>query len=295
VTARSDRPLIGVALKWVDLRPEVDPLTGQVTDDGHSSGCSPADRAALEWALRLAEAWQGEVLVATVGPAGADALLRDALATGADRAVRVEPESPDREPMPASDEVALLLAEVFAGADLICCGDHSLDRGSGSVPAFLAARLGAAQALGLVHLDIGSPGSPGSSGSPRALTATRRLDHGRREVLTVTAPAVVSIEGASAELRRAGLAAVLAGRDRPIEVRTAPPGRPRRVRVVRRFPYRPRAHTIATPSPDLDVRDRILALTGALVDRTPPRTVHVGTAEAADLVIEQLRAWGHLE
>ena len=37
--------LIGVALKWVDLRPEVDPLTGQIVDDGRSDGCS-----ALRWA-----------------------------------------------------------------------------------------------------------------------------------------------------------------------------------------------------------------------------------------------------
>jgi electron transfer flavoprotein beta subunit len=281
---------IGVALKWVDLRPEVDPLTGRMVDDGRSHGCSAADDAALEWALRLAAAWDAELVVATVGPPEADALLRGALAHGAARAVRVEP-SEEAEPHasaggPASDEVALLLAEALAGADVVCCGDYSLDGGSGSVPAFLAAHLGAAQALGLVQLDIGAPG---------ALTVARRLDQGRREVLAVSAPAVLSVEGSSAELRRAGLAAVLAARDLVIEVRIAPPPRPRRARVVRRAPYRPRAQTIATASPELDVRDRILALTGALVERTPPRTVHADTAEAADLIVEQLRAWGHLE
>ena len=282
--------LVGVALKWVDLRPEVDPLTGQMVDDGRSHGCSAADHAALEWALRLAAAWDAELVVATVGPPEADALLRGALAHGATRAVRVEP-SGEAEPTssaggPASDEVALLLAEALAGVDVVCCGDYSLDGGSGSVPAFLAAHLGAAQALGLVQLEIGDPGQ---------LTVARRLDQGRREVLAVSAPAVLSVEGSSAELRRAGLAAVLATRDVVIEVRIAPPPRPRRARVVRRAPYRPRAHTIATASPELDVRDRILALTGALVERTPPRTVHADTAEAADLIVEQLRAWGHLE
>ena len=277
--------IIGVALKWVDLRPEVDPLTGVVSDDGRSHGCSASDHAALEWALRMAAVWDAEVVVATVGPSAADALLRGALAHGATRAVRVAP-SGDSEHAPTSDEVGVLLADALAGADVVCCGDYSLDGGSGSVPAFLAAHLGAAQALGLVQLDIGGPGS---------LTVTRRLDQGRREVLAVSAPAVLSVEGSSAELRRAGLAAVLATRDAPIELRSAPPARPRRVRVTRRAPYRPRAQTIATSSAHLDVRDRILALTGALVDRTPPRTVHAETAEAADLVIEQLRAWGHLE
>jgi electron transfer flavoprotein beta subunit len=216
-------------------------------------------------------------------------MLRDALAVGATSAVRV-----DLAAGAASEDVAAALAAAFAGADLVCCGDYSTDRGSGSVPAYLAAELGAAQALGLVQIVPGD--------EPGALTATRRLDGGRREVLAVTAPAVLSLEGSSAELRRAGLAAVLAARDADITVVAAASvdagaaGSTRaRVRLTRRAPYRPRAKTLPAPSPDLDVRDRILALTGALVERTPPRTVHVDAAEAADLVLEQLRAWGEIE
>ena len=74
------RPLIGAALKWQPLRLEVDHLTGAVTLDEGFMGASAADLAALEWALRLAEAWEGEVVAACAGPAGADAMLRDALA-----------------------------------------------------------------------------------------------------------------------------------------------------------------------------------------------------------------------
>src|SRR3954454_11891888 len=105
---------IGVAVKWVDLRPEVDPLSGSVHDDGHSMGCSAADQAALEWALVLAARWSAELTVATVGPVGAEALLRDAPAAGASRVVGVDG---------AGDEpsalVAAALAEVFAEADLV--------------------------------------------------------------------------------------------------------------------------------------------------------------------------------
>ena len=283
-------PVVGVALKWVGLRPEVDPLSGALHDDRHSFGCSEADRAALEWALRLAETWPGaeaaggvrpEVVAVTAGPPDADALLRDALAVGADRAVRVELAGD-----PSSPEVAAALANVLDGAEVVCCGDYSADRGSGSVPAFLAADLGAVQALGLVHLERDTDGG---------LRLTRRLDHGRREVLTVGGPAVLSFEGASAELRRAGLAAVLAAGQADLDVRVALSSRVARTRVVRRAPYRPRARTWAPPAADLDVRGRILSLTGALVERTPPRTVHADAAEAADLVIEQLRAWGYLE
>jgi electron transfer flavoprotein beta subunit len=274
---------IGVALKWVDLRPEVDPLSGSVHDDGHSTGCSAADQAALEWALVLAARWSAPVTVVTVGPTGAEALLRDALAAGATRAVRVD--GSGSEP---SDQVAVDLARVLADADLVCCGDYSSDRGSGSVPAYLAAILGAAQALGLVQID--------PAADPGSLVATRRLDGGRREVLSVSVPAVISVEGSSAELRRAGLGAVLAARTTPIDVLSAPSPGPRSgVRVTGIAPYRPRAQVLPPPSADLDVRDRILALTGALVERTPPRTVHADTVEAADLVLDQLRAWGEIE
>ena len=40
------------ACKWLDRRPEVDPLTGAVHDDQRSAGASDADQAALERALR---------------------------------------------------------------------------------------------------------------------------------------------------------------------------------------------------------------------------------------------------
>jgi hypothetical protein len=35
-------------------------------------------------------------------------------------------------------------------------------------------------------------------------------------------------------------------------------------------------------------------LTGALVDRTPPRTLELEPAAAAEAIIDQLREWGYL-
>lgn len=286
-------PTIAVALKWVPLHVDVDPLTGSVDADARFAGTSAADRAALEWALGLAGATGGQVVAATAGPSDADALLRDALAAGAVRAVRAE--APADAP---SEVVASVLAAAIGPVDLVCTGDHSLDRGSGSVPAFLAAELGCAQALGLVGVELDPDGSaPGSSAVGAAVTvrATRRLDHGRREVLRVAGPAVLSFEGGTAELRRATLAAVLAARSAAIEV-TPWTGQPDpRVRVTRRAPYRPRPRALPPPGADLSPRERILSLTGALTDRTPPRTVVADTDEAATLVLDQLRAWGYLE
>ncbi len=272
--------LVAVCLKWVDLRPEVDPLTGEVADDQRSFGASAADQAALETALVVAAAWGAEVLAVTAGPAAADAVLRDALAAGAAQAVRVD----TRSDLPSA-QVAESLAAVVAGADLVCCGDWSLDRGSGSVPAFLAAELGAAQALGLVAV------TPGDA----TLATERRLDRGRRERLTVPLPAVISVEGGSVRLRRAPLAAVLAAGSASIDVVT-PPSLPieHRVRTERTGPYRPRARTRPSPPGDASPRERILALTGALDATEPARTVTADPEAAAELILEQLRSWGYL-
>lgn len=266
-------------MKWVDLRPEIDSLTGAVRTDPRTSGASPADRAALEWALRLGSAWDAEVVAVTAGVPAAEAMLREAVAAGASAAIRVELADGA-----TSESTAAALAPVVAGADVAVCGDWSVDRGSGSVPAFLAAHRGAAQALGCTRLEPGAPG---------CIDAERRLDGGRRELVRLRAPAVVSVEAAGTRLRRASLTGVLAAREAPVEVRrhtgtegSAPPGRV--------APLRPRARILPGPPPGLDARQRVLSLTGALLERTPPRTLVLEPAEAADHLLAQLRDWGYL-
>lgn len=276
---------IAVALKWVPLHVEIDPLTGAIAADARFAGCSAADQAALEWALRLAETTGGEVVAVAAAPAEADVMLRDALASGAVAAVRV-----DLHAGASSDDVAAAMAPVLSTVGIVCCGNHSIDRGSGSVPAFLAARLGHAQALGLVRVEVN--GAPGAG--PVTLTATRRLDYGRREVLAVRAPAVLSFEGGTAELRRAPLAAVLQARDAAIEVVPTPGRADDRVRVTRHAPYRPRPRVLPAPGAGLDARERILAITGAAGVESRARIVTADTDEAADLVLDQLREWGYL-
>ena len=286
---------VGVALQWSALRVEVEPLTGEVTVDGDlgGGGCSPADEAALECALGLGEAWDVPVIAACVGPPEAEELLRTALAAGAARAVLVEPPVAAREAdavpgaldaLPA-ETVADALAGVLADAAVVCCGDRGLDRGSGAVPAFLAARLGAAQALGCVSV---APTRPGE------LRAERRLDGGRRELLRVTAPAVVSVETGAARLRRASLPGVLAARTAPVgrEAVEPPPASAVRAAWTRQRPYRPRASVLGAPSSG-SVRDRILELTGALTPGEPPRRIEAGAEEAAEAILDQLHAWGY--
>jgi electron transfer flavoprotein beta subunit len=277
--------MIAVCMKWIDHRPDVDRLTGEVHTDSRTSGASDADQAALEWGLRTGDAWRADVVAITAGPAAAEAMLREALSVGAARAIRVELAG-----HASSDVVAAALFEALpAGVDLVLCGAWSVDRGTGSVPAYLAARLEAAQALGLITVSF-------DASAIGVVDAERRLDGGRRERLRARVPAVLSVEGGGARLRRAPLASVLDARTAPIDVVVPTAGGvPGRVHApaIRTAPFRPRARALPAPSAALSARQRILALTGALVDRDPPRLVRLDPPAAADELLAQLEAWGY--
>lgn len=268
--------MIVACLKWT-ARPGAD-------DDDRFAGVSTADQAALEVALTLS-AHLGddtEVTAIAVGPVGAERALRDALACGAARAVRI-----DAPTGLGSADVGAAIAHVVASAQVVVCGDYSIDRGSGSVPAYVAHHLGAAQALGLVSVQIGS------GGATDHLAAVRRLDGGRREVLQVPLPCVLSVEGSVATLRRAGLRAALTSRTTPVDVvpfsMAAHPGPSPIV-----TPFRPRARVMPAPSGD-DVLARLRALTDTGAAPARGEVVTLPADEAAARIVRALRDWGYLD
>ncbi|MGI9645737.1 MAG: mycofactocin-associated electron transfer flavoprotein beta subunit [Ilumatobacteraceae bacterium] len=262
---------IAVCWKWVSLDREREA-------DHRWSGVSTADQAALEVALTIADRpGDHAVTVICLGPASADDVLRDAVAVGADSVIRI-----DASTELDSHVVAVALGEHLHDHDLVLCGDYSLDRGTGSVPAFIAAELSCAQALGLLEVPAGDASGP--------LRVVRRLDGGRREILDVTAPAVLSVEGSAARLRRASLAASLTARDAAVTTVKGPHGRLPEAEI---HPYRPRARVLAAPDGgSLDRVRQILDIGGGdlhaeLVTLDPPA--------AAERIIEQLRDWGYLD
>lgn len=265
---------IAVCWKWVAV-------DGAPSDDGRPdrrwAGVSRADEAALEVALRCPQA---DVTVVAYAPGDADDVLRDGIAAGAHRAVRIDG------PIASSSEaVAAAIAEVVDEHDVIVCGDYSLDRSTGSVPAFIAAILGRPQALGLVEVTVDAVG---------AIDGVRRLDGGRREVVAVTAPAVISVEGAVAALRRAPLAASISARRATIDVRDAPDPAP--VAGVAPFgelrALRPRARSHPLPSgTTLDRIRQLLDLGGTEGPRA--ETVVLSPEAAAGAILGQLATWGY--
>jgi len=189
--------------------------------------------------LRLAAARSTDVIAIAAGPPAADAMLRDAVAAGAAKAIRVDA---GRGRTQRDGRRGLSPRRCPADVDIVLCGDWSTDRGSGSVPAYLAAHRGAAQALGLVSLTrrrLGHHGrTPARRRSPRASAGP--------------APMVLSVEGASAHARRAPLEGVLRSRDATISV-VHEHFEHHPAAAVRTAPYRPRARVLsppAVPSPE---------------------------------------------
>jgi electron transfer flavoprotein beta subunit len=275
--------LVVALLRPVDLRTEVDPLTGVVTRDARVAALPPSDAAALEHALELGNAWGARVLALSAGGPECDDSLREAMARGAS-ARRVQLQEPYVDDLVRDEQhlARALVAAMGEQPDLVLCGDRSADRGTGSLPAFLAHDLGSVQAPGLVSLRL-------EDGS---LLGDRRLDHGRRERMRIPLPAVCSVEAAGVRLRRASLPAALAAAESPVEVvgASVPPSR---VRVLRTGPARPRPRQL--PAPTGSARERLLALTGALLAHEPPTIVGpVEAPEAADALLDFLVRHGYL-
>lgn len=273
---------VAACVKWVDLHPETDVANGVPRPSAHSWGFSEADRAALEIAIRLAEAARTDAVVVCAGPIEAKGPLAELAASGASRAVLVD-HPPHTGPGTSGAVLAGVLGTGGLGVHSVVCGDISNGRGSGSVPAILAHHLGTAQALGLLEI-TGVPG--------KGLRAIRRLDGARREVIEITGPAVVSVEGSVAHLRRAPLAATMGVGAPDVEVIT-PATHHTPTRVARVLPWRPPPRHLPAPHAP-DALSRVLELTGALAERTPPRMVEASPPEAAQVIVDQLRSWGYL-
>lgn len=277
---------IAACLKWA--------LVGH--GDERFAELSYADQAALEFALVLGEHFGEPVRAVTAGPVEAEKILRQALAVGVNEVSRVELEADT-----SSALVALKLSSAVKDCRLIWCGDYSSDRGSGSVPAFLAAELGIGQALGLISVEI-----PSSPSGP--LLARRRLDGGRREVLEVNGPAVLSVEGSAARLRRAPLRATMAAANAEIKTHRPSEGpnaqhpeslhsHPSRVQAegpstVR--PFRPRPRVISAPQGN-SALDRVRQITDTSTAKAHGETVELEPRDAAERILSALQTWNYLD
>jgi electron transfer flavoprotein beta subunit len=128
-----------------NVRIQVKPDGTGVVTDGVKLSPNPFDEIALEEALRLREKGVAtEVVVATIGPADAQAHLRNGLAMGANRAIHVVKTDQPVQPLTAA-RVFLKLVEKEQ-PDLVLLGKQAIDDDANQTGQMLATLWGRPQA-----------------------------------------------------------------------------------------------------------------------------------------------------
>ena len=150
---------------------------------------NPNDAFALAMALGLKTPDEGEkndVTLVSIGPEGVESYLKNGLAIGADKAMRIWDN--DFTNISSYQKAGLLTHAVSQlGADLILTGAASLDTGNGQVGSLVAARLGLPFVSDVVELKPDK--------EQESITLTRDIGRGERERMQCPLPAVIAVKG----------------------------------------------------------------------------------------------------
>lgn len=133
---------IVVCIKQVPNTNEVklDPVKGTLIRDGVPSIMNPDDKAGLEAALRLKDATGAHVTVISMGPPQADAVLREAMAMGADDGILVTDRAfGGADTLATSTTIAAAVKQV--PFDLIITGRQAIDGDTAQVGPQIAEHL----------------------------------------------------------------------------------------------------------------------------------------------------------
>jgi electron transfer flavoprotein beta subunit len=204
---------IGICMKQVpasDTRLKI--VDNKIALEDAKWEISPYDEFALERALVAKdEGAAKEVVLVTVAGADADGRLREALARGADRGVRL-----DDPAFQGSDSLGIarvLAAGIKAEAfDLVLMGKQAIDDDEAQVPAMVAELLGWPQVTVVDKLEV-------KDGS---FKAWRRASGGTREIVEGKLPAVISCEkGIVEKIRYSSLKGIMLAKSKKIAVQNA--------------------------------------------------------------------------
>ena len=148
---------------------------------------SPHEECAVEEAVRIVEAHGGSNAVLTLGPAAAEEQLRDAMAIGIERAILLETDGRDWDPVATAGAIveAIRAQETTGGPfDLILLGNESADSGGFQVGLRVAAALGRPCVTGVKALQVGDGD----------VVARREAASGGWESFELPLPAVVTVK-----------------------------------------------------------------------------------------------------
>jgi electron transfer flavoprotein beta subunit len=158
---------------------------------------------ALVRALELKETLGGTVVVASVGGADYEPIIRKALAIGADEGVRID--APESDAFAVAKELAeYAKSNAF---DLILCGKETIQYNGGIVPGMMAEMLNLPYVFGASKLEL----------KDNKVVLEREIATGI-EVFESSLPMVVSAAKGMAEQRIPNMRGIMAARTKPLAI-----------------------------------------------------------------------------
>ena len=250
---------------------------------------NPNDTEALSIALALKSentTAQVEITLISFGPERVESYLRNGLALGADRAVRIWGEGLEGL---SSYQKARLLARAVSqlDADLVLTGARSMDTGNSQVGPLMADWLDLPGTGDAVSLELVK--------EQEGILITRDIGRGERELIECSLPAVVTVKGEGRNLPYASLDSLLESQSgevnlvtltdldiTPTELKDDPTG------ITELMYPRPRPRKVSTPDSSLPAFYRILKLLEGGISKRQGKMLEGSSEELADQLFELL-------
>ncbi len=208
---------IAVCIKQVpdtETRPRIADDGVNIQTEGIKWIVNPYDEFAIEEALQLTEKNGGEVTIITVGSEETEKTIREALAMGAQKAIRIDAQQHSTDPLVIAKALAKALED--KKFDLILFGKQAIDDDMAQVPQMVAEALSIPCATVVVKLELEGE---------KAIV--EREVEGGKEQLSFQLPAVISTQKGMNEPRYRALKGIMKAKKIPIdvtEVELASPG-----------------------------------------------------------------------
>jgi len=144
---------------------------------------SPHEECAVEEAVRLVEKHGGAATVLTLGPADATEQLRDAMAIGIERALHLESDGREFDPVATANAIVEAIRADGATFDLLLFGNEAADTGDFQVGVRVAYALGLPCVTGIKEISVNG----------NQVTAKREVSGGW-EIFDAPLPAVITVK-----------------------------------------------------------------------------------------------------
>ena len=161
---------------------KIDPETNTLIRSGVESICNPYDLVAVEAAVRLAEKHGGRVTVITMGPPQAEAVLRHALAMGADEVYLITDMAVRGSDTLATSYTLAKAIRRLGEFDMVICGKQAIDGDTAQVGPGVAERLNLPQVTLAVGIEVNG----------RKARISRMLDNST-EIVEVRLPVLLTV------------------------------------------------------------------------------------------------------